>query len=43
VRDSQDAKEGTLDEIPDSREREFRELTSSRKTGYQMREVVAMP
>jgi hypothetical protein len=31
VRDSQDSKEGTLDEMPDSRERELIELTSSRK------------
>jgi hypothetical protein len=33
VRDSQDSKGGTLDEIPDSRERELIEPTCSRKTG----------
>ena len=32
VRDSQDSKGGTLGEIPDSRERELVESTSSRKT-----------
>jgi hypothetical protein len=31
-------REGTLDEMPDSRERELIELTSSRKTGHQMKE-----
>jgi hypothetical protein len=31
-RDSQDLKGGTLDEMPNGRERELRELTSSRKT-----------
>ena len=34
---------GTLDEMPDSRERELIELTSSRKTGHQVREGVAIP
>jgi hypothetical protein len=32
VRDSQDSKGGTLDVMPDNRERELIELTSSRKT-----------
>jgi hypothetical protein len=32
VRGSQDSKGGTLDEMPDSRERELIEPTSSRKT-----------
>ena len=43
VRDSQDSKEGTLDEMPDSRERELIEPTSVRKTGHQMRDGVAIP
>jgi hypothetical protein len=43
VRDSQDSKEGTLDEMPYSGEREHVEPTSSRKTGHQMREGVAIP
>jgi hypothetical protein len=42
VRDSQDSKGGTLDEIPDSRERELIEPTSSRKTGPQVRDVIAI-
>ena len=33
MRDSQDSKGGTLDEMPDSREKELIELTSTRKTG----------
>jgi hypothetical protein len=33
VRDSQESNGGTLDEMPDSRERELIETTSSRKTG----------
>jgi hypothetical protein len=33
--DSQDAKVRTLDEMLDSKEREFIEPTSSRKTGHQ--------
>jgi hypothetical protein len=37
VRDSQDSKGGTLDEIPDSRERELIKPTSSRKTRRQMK------
>jgi hypothetical protein len=32
-----------LDEMLDSRERELIETTSSRKTGHQMREGVAIP
>ena len=43
VRDSQDSKGRTLDEIPDSRGRKLIEPTSSRKAGLQMREVVAIP
>jgi hypothetical protein len=43
VRDSQDSKGETLDEIPNSRERELIELTSSRETGYQERDGVAFP
>jgi hypothetical protein len=38
VRDCQDSKRGTLNEIPNSRESELIDPTSSRKTGYQMRE-----
>ena len=38
VRDSWDSKGGTLDEMSYSRERKLKEPTSSRKTGYQMRE-----
>jgi hypothetical protein len=34
----QDSKGGTLDEMPDSKERELIEPTSSRKSGHQMRE-----
>ena len=34
VRDSQDSKEGTLDEMPYSGERELVESTSSGKTGH---------
>ena len=43
VRDSQDSKGGTLDEMPYSRERELIEPTSSRKTGHQVRDGVAIP
>ena len=43
VRDSQDSKGGTLDEMPDSREGELIEPTSSRKTGHQGRGGVAIP
>jgi hypothetical protein len=38
VRDSQHSKGGSLDEMPNNRERELTEPTSSRKTGHQMRE-----
>ena len=41
VRDSQDSKGGTLDEIPNSRGKKFIESISSRKTGHKMREEVA--
>jgi hypothetical protein len=34
VRDSLDSKEGTLDEMLYSREKELIELTSSRETGH---------
>jgi hypothetical protein len=43
VKDFQDSKGGTFDEMPDSRERELIEPTSSRKTGHQVREGVAIP
>ena len=43
VRDSQHSKGGTLDEMPNNRERELTEPTSSRKTGHQVREEVAIP
>jgi hypothetical protein len=43
MRDSQDSKEGTLDEMPDTRESELTEPTSSRKTGYQVMDGVAIP
>jgi hypothetical protein len=36
VRDSQDSKGETLDEMPDSGERELVESTSSTKTGHQV-------
>jgi hypothetical protein len=42
VRDSQDSKEGTFDEMPYGRERELTELTSCRKTGHQVRDGVAI-
>jgi hypothetical protein len=42
MRDSQESKEGTLDKMPDSRERELIEPTSSRKTGHQVRDGVAI-
>ena len=42
VRGSQDSKAGTLDEMPYSREREFIESTSSRKTRHQVRKEVAI-
>jgi hypothetical protein len=43
VRDSQGSKRWTLDEMPDSRERELIEATSSRKTGHQVRNGVPIP
>ena len=42
MRDSQDSKGRTLDEMPNSRERELIEPTFSRKTGHQVREGVAI-
>jgi hypothetical protein len=36
--DSQDSKGGTLDEMPNSGERELVESTSSRKTGHRVEE-----
>jgi hypothetical protein len=42
VRDYQDSKGRTLDEMPHSREREFVEPTFSKKTGYQVRNRVAL-
>jgi hypothetical protein len=43
VRVSQDSPGGTLDEMPDSREKELVEPTSNRKTGHQVRDEVAIP
>jgi hypothetical protein len=43
VKDSQESKGGTLDEMPNSRERELIEPTSSRKTRHQVRDGVAIP
>ena len=43
VRDSWNSKEGALDELPYSGERELAEPTSSRKTGNQVRDGVAIP
>ena len=43
VRESQDSKGGTLDDMTECRERELIEPTSSRKTGHQMRERGAIP
>ena len=42
VRDYQNSKEGTLGEMLNSRERELTEPTSSRKTGHQVRDGVAI-
>ena len=39
VRESQDSKGRTLDEMPNSWERELIELSSNRKTGNQMKEL----
>ena len=43
VRDSQNSKRETSDEMPYSGERELVEATSSRKTGHQVRDWVAIP
>ena len=43
VRDNQDTQGGTFDEMPDCRERELIEPTSSRNTGHQVKDVVAIP
>jgi hypothetical protein len=43
MRDSQESKEGTLDEMYNSRERELIESTSSRKIGHQVRDGVDFP
>ena len=43
VKDSQDSKGETLDEMPKRRERELIEPTSSRKTVHQVSEGVAIP
>jgi hypothetical protein len=43
MRHSQDSKGGTLEEMSDSRKREFIEPTFSRKTGHQVRDGVAIP
>jgi hypothetical protein len=43
VRDSQDSKGEILGEMPYSGERELVEPTSSRKTGHQVRDGVAIP
>jgi hypothetical protein len=43
VKDPQYSKEGTLDEMPNSRERKLIEPTSNRKIGHQMRERGAIP
>jgi hypothetical protein len=43
VRDSQDSKGGTLDEMSYNGKRELVESTSSRKTGHQVRDGVAIP
>jgi hypothetical protein len=43
VRDSQDSKRGTLDEMPYIGERKLLEPSSSRKTGHQVRDGVAIP
>ena len=43
ARDSQDSKEGTLDEMPYSGERELVEPTSSRNAEHQVRDGFAIP
>jgi hypothetical protein len=41
VRDSQDSKGEILDEMPNTRERELIEVTSSKNIGHQVRDGVA--
>ena len=43
MRDSEHSKGGTLNEIPNSEERDIIESTSSRKTGYQVEEWCCRP
>jgi hypothetical protein len=43
MRDSQDSKRGTLDEMPYIREKELIESTSSRKTGHQVTDGIVIP
>ena len=43
MRDPPDSKGGTLDEMPNGRERGLVDLISSRKTGQQVRDRVAIP
>jgi hypothetical protein len=43
VRDSKDSKGMTLDEMPDSKERELIEPTSSRKIGHQVKGRFTIP
>jgi hypothetical protein len=43
VRDSQDSKAETLDEMPYSGDRELVKPTSSIKTGHQVKDGVAIP
>jgi hypothetical protein len=43
VRDYQDSKGGTLDEMTNIRERELIEPTSSRKTGHQVKKGLTIP
>ena len=43
VRNSQDSKGGTFDEMPSSRERELMEPISSRKTGHLVRDRAVIP
>jgi hypothetical protein len=43
VRNSQESKAGTLDEMPHIEKRELVEPTSKRKTGHQVRDGIAFP
>jgi hypothetical protein len=43
VRDNQDSKGGTLDEMPYNEKKELVEPTSYRKTGHQVSDGVAIP